>query len=205
MPKTRRSSPSSSTARPTSGSWPRPASRRRRANCPTTSCRSNIPSRPPPPIQQRLMDDLVAAGVDGDHGLARSIRRPRPTALNKIGGQIAAVHHRQRRAADQPHRLYRLVQHRRRQAGRRDRHEGDARRRQVHGLRRPARRRQRQGAHRGHRRRVEGTKIELVDVRGDDIDQTRAKRNVEDVLAANPDINCMVGFYSYNTPRSMRR
>ena len=48
---------------------------------------------------------------------------------------------------------------------------------------------------------IKGTKIELVDVRADDIDQTRAKRNVEDALAANPDIDCMVGFYSYNPPR----
>src|SRR5690606_35618824 len=48
---------------------------------------------------------------------------------------------------------------------------------------------------------LEGSKVELVDVRGDDIDMTRAKRNVEDALAANPDITCMVGFYSYNTPR----
>jgi ribose transport system substrate-binding protein len=48
---------------------------------------------------------------------------------------------------------------------------------------------------------IAGSKVELVDVRGDDIDQTRAKRNVEDTLAANPDINCMVGFYSYNPPR----
>jgi len=48
---------------------------------------------------------------------------------------------------------------------------------------------------------LEGSKIELVDVRGDDIDQTRAKANVEDTLVANPEINCMVGFYSYNTPR----
>ncbi|MDK4716280.1 sugar-binding protein [Rhizobium sp. CNPSo 4039] len=46
-----------------------------------------------------------------------------------------------------------------------------------------------------------GTKIELTDVRGDDIDQTRAKKNVEDALVANPDVTCMVGFYSYNTPR----
>ncbi|MGE0005245.1 MAG: sugar-binding protein [Parvibaculaceae bacterium] len=58
------------------------------------------------------------------------------------------------------------------------------------------------------RERIEGvkevikdSKVELVDVRGDDIDQTRAKRNVEDALAAMPDITCMVGFYSYNTPR----
>ena len=80
--------------------------------------------------------------------------------------------------------------------------EGDAERRQVHGLRRPARRRQCPRAHRGHARTaIKGSKVELVDVRGDDIDQTRAKRNVEDTLAANPDINCMVGFYSYNTPR----
>src|SRR5688572_23009347 len=46
-----------------------------------------------------------------------------------------------------------------------------------------------------------GSRVELIDVRGDDIDQTRAKRNVEDALAANPDIDCMVGFYSYNPPR----
>lgn len=48
---------------------------------------------------------------------------------------------------------------------------------------------------------IAGSKVELIDVRGDDIDQTRAKRNVEDALAANPDITCMVGFYSYNPPR----
>lgn len=48
---------------------------------------------------------------------------------------------------------------------------------------------------------IKGSKVELVDVRGDEIDQTRAKRNVEDILAAMPDVSCMVGFYSYNTPR----
>jgi ribose transport system substrate-binding protein len=48
---------------------------------------------------------------------------------------------------------------------------------------------------------LKGTKITLVDTRGDGIDQTRAKSNVEDVLTADPSINCMVGFYSYNTPR----
>lgn len=48
---------------------------------------------------------------------------------------------------------------------------------------------------------IAGSKVELVDVRGDDIDMTRAKRNVEDALAADPDIDCMVGFYSYNPPR----
>src|SRR5215470_1629470 len=48
---------------------------------------------------------------------------------------------------------------------------------------------------------IKGSKVDLVDVRGDDIDQTRAKRNVEDALAANPNIDCLVGIYSYNTPR----
>jgi ribose transport system substrate-binding protein len=48
---------------------------------------------------------------------------------------------------------------------------------------------------------IAGTNITLVDTKGDGIDQTRAKANVSDVLAANPDINCMVGFYSYNIPR----
>ena len=53
----------------------------------------------------------------------------------------------------------------------------------------------------GMKSALEGSKVELIDVRGDDIDMTRAKRNVEDALAANPDITCMVGFYSYNPPR----
>ena len=35
---------------------------------------------------------------------------------------------------------------------------------------------------------IQGTKIELVDVRADDIDQPRAKRKVEDTLTARSDI-----------------
>ncbi|MFO1106655.1 MAG: sugar-binding protein [Amaricoccus sp.] len=53
----------------------------------------------------------------------------------------------------------------------------------------------------GFKKAVEGHKIDLVDVRGDDIDFARARSNVDDVLAANPDITCMVGFYSYNSPK----
>jgi len=33
------------------------------------------------------------------------------------------------------------------------------------------------------------------------VDFARARSNVDDVLAANPEINCMVGFYSYNPPK----
>jgi ribose transport system substrate-binding protein len=53
----------------------------------------------------------------------------------------------------------------------------------------------------GYNDTVKGTGLELIDVRGDDIDQTRARANVDDVLVANPEVNCMVGFYSYNPPR----
>jgi ribose transport system substrate-binding protein len=48
---------------------------------------------------------------------------------------------------------------------------------------------------------IGGTKIEIVDVRADDIDMARAKRNVEDTLTAHPDVNCMLGIYSYNIPQ----
>jgi len=48
---------------------------------------------------------------------------------------------------------------------------------------------------------IKGTKIEITDVRADDIDQARAKRNVEDTLTASPDVNCMLGIYSYNIPQ----
>jgi ribose transport system substrate-binding protein len=53
----------------------------------------------------------------------------------------------------------------------------------------------------GFKAAIEGHNIELVDVRGDDVDFARARSNVDDVLAANPDITCMVGFYSYNPPK----
>jgi ribose transport system substrate-binding protein len=53
----------------------------------------------------------------------------------------------------------------------------------------------------GYNAAVAGTGLELIDVRGDDIDQTRARANVDDILVAMPEVNCMVGFYSYNPPR----
>ncbi len=53
----------------------------------------------------------------------------------------------------------------------------------------------------GFRKAIAGKGIELVDVRGDDVDFTKARTNVDDVLVAKPEINCMVGFYSYNPPK----
>ena len=52
----------------------------------------------------------------------------------------------------------------------------------------------------GFKQGIAGSKITLVDVRGDNMDQTAAKKNVADILVAKPNINCFVGIYSYNTP-----
>ena len=51
------------------------------------------------------------------------------------------------------------------------------------------------------RQAVEGSGITPVDVRSDDADFARARSNVDDVPAANPDVDCMVGFHSYNSPK----
>jgi ribose transport system substrate-binding protein len=53
----------------------------------------------------------------------------------------------------------------------------------------------------GFKTGLKGSKITLIDIRGDDMDQTRAKENVSDALVADPSVTCMVGFYSYNTPQ----
>jgi ribose transport system substrate-binding protein len=48
---------------------------------------------------------------------------------------------------------------------------------------------------------LEGTKIEILDIRTDEVDFVRAKRNVEDTLTTYPDIDGLVGLWSYNTPQ----
>ena len=45
-----------------------------------------------------------------------------------------------------------------------------------------------------------GTKIEIVDVRTDDVDNVRAKANVSDTIVKYPDIKALVGLWSYNGP-----
>jgi len=53
----------------------------------------------------------------------------------------------------------------------------------------------------GIRTALEGGNITIVDVRTDEIDFVKARRNVEDTLTAYPDINMLVGLYSYNPPQ----
>lgn len=47
---------------------------------------------------------------------------------------------------------------------------------------------------------IAGTNIEIIDVRTDDADQIRAKSNVADTLVKYPDIACLVGLWAYNGP-----
>jgi ribose transport system substrate-binding protein len=48
---------------------------------------------------------------------------------------------------------------------------------------------------------LEGSNVEIIDIRTDEVDFARAKRNVEDTLTKYPDISGLVGLYSYNTPQ----
>jgi ribose transport system substrate-binding protein len=151
-------------------------------------------------IQQRLMDDLVAAGVDA---IMVSAVDPKTSteALNRVGSQvplfttdsdapdsnrIAYIGSSNTDAGKQAGEIaLKALPNGGKCIGFVGLPGADNARERIEGI---------QAA-------IEGSGVELIDVRGDDIDQTRAKRNVEDALAANPDITCFVGFYSYNTPR----
>lgn len=151
-------------------------------------------------VQQRLMDDLVAGGADA---IMVSAVDPKTSteALNRIGGQVP-LFTTDSDAPDSNRVAYigssnvelgknagELMKQALPEGGQCIGFVGlpgaDNARERIEGI----------------NEALEGSNVELIDVRGDDIDQTRAKRNVEDALAANPDIDCMVGIYSYNTPR----
>lgn len=151
-------------------------------------------------IQQRLMDDLVAAGVSA---IMVSAVDPKSStdALNRIGGQVP-LFTTDSDAPDTNRVAY--IGSSNTDAGMQA---GEIAKKAMPdggkcigfvGLLGADNARERID---GMKAALEGSNVELIDVRGDDIDMTRAKRNVEDALSANPDIDCMVGFYSYNPPR----
>jgi ribose transport system substrate-binding protein len=151
-------------------------------------------------IQQRLMDDLVAAGVSA---IMVSAVDPKSStdALNRIGGQVP-LFTTDSDAPDTNRVAY--IGSSNTDAGKQA---GEIAKKAMPdggkcigfvGLLGADNARERIE---GMKAALEGSNVELIDVRGDDIDMTRAKRNVEDALAAMPDIDCMVGFYSYNPPR----
>lgn len=52
----------------------------------------------------------------------------------------------------------------------------------------------------GIKKELEGSKVQIIDVRTDDTDPVRAQKNVEDTLVKYPDVACLVGLWSYNGP-----
>lgn len=52
----------------------------------------------------------------------------------------------------------------------------------------------------GIKEAIADSKIEIIDVRTDDVDQVRAKANVSEMLVGHPDVAALVGLWSYNGP-----
>lgn len=52
----------------------------------------------------------------------------------------------------------------------------------------------------GIKKELEGSKVEILDLRTDDTDTVRAQKNAEDTLVKYPDVSMLVGLYSYNGP-----
>ena len=150
--------------------------------------------------QKRIVDDLLAKGVDGiaispvdpanQTGDARTTppaRRScsRTTATRPTAGASATSAPTTSRPA----------------AGRRADQGGAAPGRQDRGLRGQARRAQRAGAAAGHQGGASPARtITIIDVRTDDTDRVRAKANVSETLVSHPDVAALVGLWSYNGP-----
>ncbi|HUA38174.1 MAG TPA: sugar-binding protein [Candidatus Sulfopaludibacter sp.] len=52
----------------------------------------------------------------------------------------------------------------------------------------------------GIKQALEGSNIQIIDIRTDDTDAVRAQKNAEDTLVKYPDIACLVGLWNYNGP-----
>ena len=52
----------------------------------------------------------------------------------------------------------------------------------------------------GIKQALEGSKVEIIDLRTDDTDNVRAQKNAEDTLVKYPDVSALVGLYNYNGP-----
>jgi ribose transport system substrate-binding protein len=57
-----------------------------------------------------------------------------------------------------------------------------------------------QERYRGIQKALEGSNIKILDVRTDNADRVRAKSNAADTLVKYPDISALVGLWSYNGP-----
>jgi ribose transport system substrate-binding protein len=52
----------------------------------------------------------------------------------------------------------------------------------------------------GIKKELEGSTVQIIDIRTDDTDTIRAQKNAEDTLVKYNDVACLVGLYNYNGP-----
>jgi ribose transport system substrate-binding protein len=52
----------------------------------------------------------------------------------------------------------------------------------------------------GIKKELEGSNVQIIDVRTDETDTIRAQKNAEDTLVKYPDVACLVGLWNYNGP-----
>ena len=52
----------------------------------------------------------------------------------------------------------------------------------------------------GIKKELDGSNIQIIDVRTDETDTIRAQKNAEDTLVKYPDVACLVGLWNYNGP-----
>jgi ribose transport system substrate-binding protein len=52
----------------------------------------------------------------------------------------------------------------------------------------------------GIKKVLDGSNIQIIDIRTDDTDAVRAQKNAEDTLVKYPDVACLVGLWNYNGP-----
>ena len=52
----------------------------------------------------------------------------------------------------------------------------------------------------GIKKELKGSNVQIIDLRTDDTDTVRAQKNAEDTLVKYPGVACLVGLYSYNGP-----
>ena len=52
----------------------------------------------------------------------------------------------------------------------------------------------------GIKKELEGSKVQIIDIRTDGADVINAQKNTEDTLVKYPDVACLVGLYDYNGP-----
>ncbi|GAB4459064.1 MAG: sugar-binding protein [Armatimonadaceae bacterium] len=149
--------------------------------------------------QRRVLDDLMAAGVDG---VAVSPVDPanQTAYLNEVAAKIPLVTQ-DSDAPDSKRLCY--VGTDNRAAGRQA---GDMIKEAIPGGgkimlfvgKKDAQNAQERAE--GIREALQGSNIEILDIRTDDTDRVRAKANVSDTLVNHPDIAGLVGLWSYNGP-----